>query len=188
MQENGKEMSQPQLIQKKLDNISQAQKERLFHIDFKRRFIGAVNRNNLVPRFGIKALAVTRDISLYKEIAPKNLIYGSSAKSCTQVDTFKPVFNYGSQQALLALWHGLADDHVEINNGLIVAEAPTQLNFPKLGTLAAVTKAIHQKKALKIECRTLSSGRTTREISPFVLVDNGLLIKHEKQTTSGTVL
>ncbi len=183
MQENGKEMSQPQLIQKKLNNISQMQKERLFYIDFKRRFLGTVNRNNL----GIKASAATRDISLYKEIAPKNLIYDSSAKSYTQADTFKPVFNHGGQQALPALYHGLGDDHVEINNGLIVAEAPIQLNFPKLGTLAAVTKSIHQKKALKIECRPLSSGRTTREISLFVLVDNDLLIKHEKQVTSGTV-
>ncbi len=55
----------------KLGDLSQAQQERLFHIDFKLRFLGAVNRNDLVNRFGIKAAAATRDISLYKELAPK---------------------------------------------------------------------------------------------------------------------
>ncbi len=40
--------------------------------------------------------------------------------------------------------------------------------------LAEVTKAIHQKKALKIDYRSLTSGQSTREIVPFALVDNGL--------------
>ena len=50
----------------KLEDINQAQQERLFHIDFKLRFLGAVNRNDLVSRFGIKVAAATRDIALYK--------------------------------------------------------------------------------------------------------------------------
>ncbi|PIE43044.1 MAG: hypothetical protein CSA50_07065 [Gammaproteobacteria bacterium] len=57
---------------------------------------------------------------------------------------------------------------------LVTAESPTQLNFPDLDTLAIVTQAIHQKKALQIQYRSLSSGLTTREIVPFALVDNGL--------------
>ena len=43
-----------------LDNVSQAQKERLFHIDFRLRFLGAVSRADLVNRFGVKAAAATR--------------------------------------------------------------------------------------------------------------------------------
>lgn len=169
MQESDREMSQPTL-----DDMSQAQKERLFHIDFKLRFLGAVNRNDLVSRFGIKSAAATRDISLYKEIAAKNLLYDTRAKSYTQTDTFKSVFKYSSNQALSALCHGLGDDHVGINNALIVSETPTQLNVLNLDTLAAVTKAIHQNKALKIEYRSLSSGLSNREIIPFAVVDNGL--------------
>ncbi|ONF43316.1 hypothetical protein BTO32_11580 [Marinobacter lutaoensis] len=37
-----------------LDDISQAQQERLFHIDFKLRFLGAVNRADLVTRYRIQ--------------------------------------------------------------------------------------------------------------------------------------
>lgn len=160
--------------QPKLEDISQAQQERLFHIDFKLRFLGAVNRNDLVSRFGIKAAAATRDISLYKELAPKNLIYDTKAKTYIEADQFKPLFDYQGSQALSALCYGLGDDHVSGSMSLVTAESPTQLNFPNLDVLAEITKAIHQKKALKIDYRSLSSGLSQREIVPFALVDNGL--------------
>jgi len=160
--------------QPSLENIHQAQRERLFHIDFKLRFLGTINRNDLISRFGIKAAAATRDISLYKELAPKNLVYDTKAKTYVQSDTFKPVFKYPGSQALSALCHGLGDDQVANNSSLVLSEAPTQLNLPNLDVLAEVTKAIHQKKMLKIGYRSLSSGSTIREIVPFAIVDNGL--------------
>ncbi|AGP82745.1 hypothetical protein I533_13925 [Alteromonas mediterranea MED64] len=159
--------------QPKIGDFSQAQQERLFHIDFKLRFLGAVNRNDLVNRFGIKAAAATRDISLYKELAPKNLIYDTKAKTYIEADQFKPLFDYQEGQALSALCYGLGDDHVSSNLPLITTEAPTQLNFPNLDVLAEITKAIHQKRALKVDYRSLSSGLSQREIVPFALVDNG---------------
>lgn len=159
---------------KLLDDISQAQQERLFHIDFKLRFLGTVNRNDLVNRFGIKAAAATRDISLYKELAPKNLIYDTKAKAYIEADTFNPLFNHQASQTLAALCYGLGDDHVSVNTPLVSSETPTQLNFPNLDVLAKVTKAIHQSKALNIYYRSLSSGLSQRDIVPFALVDNGL--------------
>ncbi|MDX1694525.1 MAG: WYL domain-containing protein [Ketobacteraceae bacterium] len=158
----------------KLEDISQAQQERLFHIDFKLRFLGTVNRNDLVSRFGIKAAAATRDISLYKELAPHNLTYDTKAKTYIGTNHFQPLFHYQGSQALSALCYGLGDDHVAGGSSLIAAESPTQLNLPNLNMLAEITKAIHQKKALKIDYRSLSSGLTRREIVPFALVDNGL--------------
>lgn len=165
---------QPLIEKKALENISQAQQERLFHIDFKLRFLGVLSRNDLVSRFGIKAAAATRDISLYKELAPKNLIYDTKAKTYIQAETFKPLFDYQGGQALSALCYGLGDDHVSDSMSLIAAESPTQLNLPNLDVLAEITKAIHQKKALKVVYRSLSSGLSQREIVPFALVDNGL--------------
>lgn len=161
-----------------LEGISQAQRERLFHIDFKLRFLGAVNRNDLVSRFGIKAAAATRDISLYKELAPENLIYDTKAKTYIEADQFEPLFAYQGRQALSALCYGLGDDHVSGSMSLVTTESPTQLNFPfswpNMDVLAEITKAIHWKKAIKIDYRSLSSGLSQREIVPFALVDNGL--------------
>ena len=157
-----------------LETINQAQKERLSHIDFKVCFLGTIGRNDLVSRFGIKQAAATRDITLYKELAPQNIEYDTKAKSYARSGTFKPLFDYSSSQALAALAHGFGDDFVGTHKGLIACEMPAQLNKPSLTTLSVLTRAIHQKKAVAITYRSLSSGRTTRQIVPFVLVDNGL--------------
>ncbi|WP_338352889.1 helix-turn-helix transcriptional regulator [Thalassolituus oleivorans] len=157
-----------------VENISQAQQERLFHIDFKLRFLGAVNRADLVARFGIKAAAATRDLSLYKELAPKNLEYDTKGKTYIQSDHFKPIFDYSQSQALAALCRGLGDDYVGIHKSLISAEIPTELNLPQLDVLAKISRAIYQRKALHIQYRSLSSGQSAREVVPFALIDNGL--------------
>ena len=157
-----------------LDEISQTQQERLFYIDFKLRFLGLINRTDLVSRFGIKAAAATRDLAQYKEIVPDNLIYDTKAKSYIQSDDFKPVFDYSGEQALAALCHGLGDDHVCTQTALVPAEAPSQLNTPNLDILAVVSKATYQKKILTVDYHSLSSGRSKRDIVPFTLVDNGL--------------
>lgn len=163
------DMPEPGLV-----DVSQTQKERLSHIDFKVCFLGTVGRNDLVSRFGIKEAAATRDITLYKELAPKNLEYDTKAKIYTRSNAFEPLFNYSSSQALAALAYGFGDDFVGMHKGFIACEMPAQLNRPSLSTLSVLTRAIHQEKAARITYRSLSSGRTTREVVPFVLVDNGL--------------
>lgn len=158
----------------KLEDISQAQQERLFHIDFKLRFLGAVNRNDLVCRFGIKAAAATRDIALYKELVPHNLTYDTKVKAYIGTSEFQPLFHYQGSQALSALCYGLGDDHVAGSSSLITTDSTTQLNLTNLDVLAELTRAIHQKKVLEIDYRSISSGLTQREIVPFALVDSGL--------------
>lgn len=157
-----------------LQSIAQTQRERLFHIDFRLFFLGAVNRNDLVSRFGIKEAAATRDITLYKELASKNLEYDTKAKTYIQREGFSPLFSYSSHQALAALLHGYGDDFVSSSNTFDAAEAPTQLHFPACDILAFVTRAIYSKQAVLISYRSLSSGLTQREIVPHSLIDNGL--------------
>lgn len=157
-----------------MKEFSQAQRERLVHIDFKSRFFGAFNRNDLVCRFGIKAAAATRDISLYKDLAPNNLVYDTKVKTYIVSDAFRPLFQHNGRQVLHALCQVQEDDQTIDNTALIPSEMPTQLNLPNLDVLAEITKAIFQRKVLKIEYRSLTSGHSVREIVPFVLVDNGL--------------
>lgn len=158
----------------KLADISQAQQERLSHIDFRLRFLGTVGRNDLIRRFGVKAAAATRDITLYKELASQNLDYDTKAKLYTRSEPFTPLFDYSRYQALTALVYGFGDDFVASHKAHIRCETPAQLNKPQLDTLSVLTRAIHLKKPVEITYRSLSSGKTTREIVPFVLVDNGL--------------
>ena len=154
--------------------ISQAQRERLFHIDFKLYFLGSVNRTDLVSRFGIKEAAASRDLSLYKDLAPKNIEYDTKAKTYIQRDGFLPLFEYSGSQTLAALLHGFGDDFVGTQKPIVTCEAPTQLNYPNIQTLAFITRAIHNSQVLNIQYRSLSSGLSEREIVPFALIDNGL--------------
>ena len=162
------------MVQSQLSIMNQAQRERLFHIDFRLYFLGTINRYDLELRFGIKQAAATRDISLYKELAPKNLEYDTKAKTYIQREGFEPLFNFNNNQALSALLYGYGDDFVMSNSAFVPTEAPTQLNLPSCDILACVTRAIHNKQAIKIRYLSLSSGLSQREVVPHTLVDNGL--------------
>ncbi len=162
-------MTSPQLA-----DVSQAQRERLSYIDFRLRFLGTIGRGDLVERFGIREAAATRDIALYRELAPQNLIFDTRSKRYRQTEAFAPLFEYPPQQALTALAQGFGDDFVTCYSPHIPCEVPGQLNTPHLEILAVLSRAIHQKKVVEMDYRSLSSGLTTRQIVPFVLVDNGM--------------
>jgi len=156
------------------EKIPQTQQERLFHIEFRLQFLGCVNRTDLVSRFGIKEAAASRDLSAYKQHAPNNLEYDAKEKKYFPGKSFKPIFEHETFQALSAIQYGFGDDFVGVPTSLITAETPTRLNYPNLDTLSKITKAIYQKKILRAEYHSLSSGNTKREIAPFALVNNGL--------------
>jgi len=158
----------------RLANISQAQRERLSHIDFRLRFLGSIGRNDLVERFGIKEAAATRDIALYRELASRNLVFDTRAKRYYRTEVFIPLFKYPTGQVLSALAYGFGDDFVTPHKPHIPCEVPTRLNTPHLDILAVLSRAIHQKKVIEMDYRSLSSGLSTRQIVPFALVDNGL--------------
>lgn len=158
----------------RLAQISQAQRERLSHIDFLVRFLGTIGRNDLVKRFGIKEAAATRDIALYRKLAPQNLIFDTRSKRYRQSDAFTPLFDHPARQALAALAHGFGDAFALPYKPHIPFETPVQLNAPHLDVLAVLSQAIYQNKVVELEYRSLSSGLTTRQFIPFVLVDNGL--------------
>lgn len=157
-----------------LEEISQAQKERLSHIDFRVYFLGEVRRSDLVSRFGIGEAAATRDITLYRELAPRNLDYDTTAKSYVISESFTPLFDYSPPQALAALSHGFGEDFIGTHKAMVPCDTPTELNRPLLPVLAVLTRAIHQKRVVSIQYRSVGSGLSTREIVPFTLVDNGL--------------
>jgi hypothetical protein len=158
----------------KLEQLSQIQRERLLNIDFRLYFLGSVNRNDLVTRFGMKEAAASRDLALYRDLAAKNIEYNPVIKTYIPRDSFSPLFNYTGNQALLALLYGIGDDFVGKESSLLVAEHPTQLNFPKVDLLAQITRAIYKEQAIKLEYLSLSSGSSERELCPYALVNNGL--------------
>lgn len=160
---------------KALSALSQTQKERLSHIDFRLMFLGIMQRSDLIQRFGMKEAAATRDIALYRKLAEKNIIYNTKERSYFYSAQFIPLFDYTPERALAALSSGFGDDYVGVHSkAMIPCETPAQLNITQLDTLSVLTRAIYQHQVVRIMYYSLSSGSSMREIVPFALVDNGL--------------
>lgn len=155
-------------------DISQAQKKRLSHVDFRVNFLGSITRSDLISRFGIKEAAATRDIAEYRRIAPNNLTYDGVAKQYIRGLNFEPLFEYSTSQVLTALTQGFGEDFVGNHKAFIACETQTRLSNPSLEVLSVLSRAIHQKKVVSITYQSISSGKSLREIVPFALVDNGL--------------
>ncbi len=158
-----------------LFELSQTQKERLSHIDFRLMFLGVMQRSDLIQRFGMKEAAATRDIALYRKLAGENITYKTKERSYFYNPNFIPLFEYSPERALAALSSGFGDDYVGVcSKAMIPCDTPTQLNRTQLKTLSVLTRAIYQHKVVKLKYYSLSSGGSIREIVPFALVDNGL--------------
>jgi predicted DNA-binding transcriptional regulator YafY len=157
-----------------LADLTQPQRDRLAFIELRVRFTGEIRRQDLVSRFGVQSAAASRDLALYKDLAPNNIDYDSKGKSYVISSEFRPAFDFPTERVLAWLSQAFGDGEPTKMKPWIVCDIPSRLSQPDLPTLAAVTRAISQERPLKIVYHSLSSGETKREVVPFALIDNGL--------------
>jgi WYL domain len=158
----------------KLADLTQPQRDRLSFLELRVRFLGEIRRQDLVTRFGIQTAAASRDLTLYKALAPSNIDYDPKGKSYVLGSDFRPVFDFPPERVLSWLTRGFGDGEPLVLKAWIANETPSRLTHPDLDVLASVTRAIHQECPLSVEYHSITSGRTEREIVPFALIDNGL--------------
>ena len=158
----------------KLADLTQPQRDRLSFLELRVRFLGEIRRQDLVTRFGIQTAAASRDLTLYKALAPNNIDYDPKGKSYVLGSDFRPVFDFSPERVLSWLTRGFGDGEPLVLKAWIANETPSRLTHPDLDVLASVTRAIHQECPLSVEYHSITSGRTEREIVPFALIDNGL--------------
>jgi predicted DNA-binding transcriptional regulator YafY len=166
-------VTQPQRV----ESLSHAQRERLAYIDFRLYFFGEIGRPDLIDRFGVAPAGATRDLALYREIAPQNITFDGSHKIYRIGQAFSPLFDHAPQRVLTALAQGFGDG---VNGPkqplqpLLPCESPTALSSPRMEVLAPICRAIHAKRPVAIRYHSMSSGESERVIVPFALVDTGL--------------
>lgn len=158
----------------RVESLSRVQCERLAYIDFRLYFFDEVGRPDLIDRFGVAPAGATRDLALYREIAPKNITFDGSNKIYRIGQAFSPLFNHASQRVLSALALGFGDGVNGVTPPLLPCESPAALSNPRMDVLAPICRAIRSKRPVAIRYHSMSSGETERVIVPFALVDTGL--------------
>ncbi len=154
-----------------LKGVPPSQVERLAFIEARVFFLGELRRADLAKRFSQASIQASRDLALYKELAPENLVYDFQAKTYLPGAKFKLIFNPTPERVLYWLKSGLGDG-LPHPQGLPTA-AVESLSLPKPAELALVTRAIYRKQVLEVTYVSLSNGRSEKQIVPHALVDNG---------------
>lgn len=158
----------------RVKNLSHAQRERLAYVEFRLYFMGVIGRPDLAGRFGIAPAGATRDLALYREIAPHNIEFDGSSKVYRIGKAFTPIFEHAPQRVLSALSLGFGDGINGEMKPLLPCESSPSLSNPQMEILAPICRAIHSKRPVAIHYHSMSSGESERVIVPFALVDTGL--------------
>ena len=158
-------------VDKELAQAPRSQVERLAYIAARLYFLDELQRQDIAQRFSVASVQASRDLSLYKQLAPKNLDYDYRARIYQPSDKFKRIFELSTEHVLWWLKSGLGDGLP--NPPGLPTESVNTLCIPDGDMLAQVTRAIYRRKVLEIKYLSLSSGYKTRQIAPHALVDNG---------------
>lgn len=62
-------------------------------IDFSLMFLGGIGRVEHAAKFDVASAVFTRDMALYRELAPENLVFSDKQKRYEVTSSFKPMLN-----------------------------------------------------------------------------------------------
>ena len=131
-----------------------------------------MSRKDVLERFEVATAAGTRDLALYRELAPLNVSY--EHKAYRYLPTFVPLFEHEVERVLAALTCGFGAGEPARGGAPVSHAVPGRLNQPQLETLATVTRAMQGGYALRLIYHSMKTGAGFREIVPHALVDSGL--------------
>lgn len=156
-----------------LAKLNYAQRERLAFIDFCLQFIGQLARADLVNHFKTGLASCSRDLTLYKELAPNNMTLKHETKQYYRTNEFTPVFEHNPEAILGSLCRGFGDG---LSQGISPSEKcidATRLIHPDAEVIATIMRAINKRHAVSCDYVSLSSGESSREIVPHAIANNG---------------
>ncbi|MCU8041100.1 MULTISPECIES: helix-turn-helix transcriptional regulator [Shewanella] len=150
-----------------------AQRNRLEFIDFCLYYFGEVSKTDLLRQFAVGSASCTRDLALYRELAPENLEFKHQTKRYHITQKFVPLFNHEPETLLSRLSQGMGEGVKQISPPGEHCVDAIRLIHPDSNTIATLMRAITQRRAISVRYHSLSSGETERELVPHVLVNNG---------------
>lgn len=166
---------------KPINELKWNTRKRLQFIEIMAFYTGVVTRSDIADAFNISDAAATKDLKLYNDLLPGNLIYTQNVFGYIPSPTFKEALADLSPQHTLPI---IANNQAsfgepekqrsiyEINAEQLILPS----RYPDKNTLANITRAIHSGKKLRAEYCSLSdrNSNQSRIIEPHSLIDTGL--------------
>lgn len=162
-------------------DVKWATRQRLQFIEILAWYTGVVTRGEVARAFGNSDAAATKDLKLYNDLAPGNLLYNHNVFGFVPHDSFQPLFADLSPAVVLpVIAANLAVTNgpygTDLVYGVPTAALPLPVRLPSMQTLAQITRAIHRHSKLRIQYRSLADQDSQKEriLEPHTLVNTGL--------------
>jgi len=151
--------------------------QRLEFIEFRLYWEGAINRSDLVDKFGVSVPQASNDLRRYQEIAPKNIVYDKSGKRYISAPAFEPVLTEPSAGQYLAQLRRSVAGESWLTNPPPVDFMPLPQRSVRVDVLRAVLKAVSAGTSMEIDYQSMGKARpapTRRWITPLGFAQDGL--------------
>lgn len=155
--------------------------QRLEFIEFRLYWEGAINRSDIMDRFGVSMPQASKDLTRYQELAPGNMAYNKSEKRYFPASCFEPRFLKPDPDQYLTQLQMIATDAV-LPEETWLLEPPKLASLPVLhrrvnpDLLRGLLGAVRNGQAVEILYQSLNPERPDpiwRGISPHAFASDG---------------
>lgn len=156
-------------------------RQRLRFIEVTAYFAGSIRNQDLVQAFDVSSPMATKDLRLYRDLAPGNLVVDTLIQGYRASGDFQPVVTDLDPAAALnalAVLHmpGFESLKGAAPGGVAAAHLELPLRLPAREVVATVGRAIRDQAQIEVQyfSVTESTPSITRVLEPRVLVHDGL--------------
>lgn len=158
-----------------MDNCERLIDSRMDFIEQLLLLKGWFTRGDLMCRFDIKEAAATREIAKYRKIngSENNLVFNNSLRRYEiKSDTFSPIF----KKEITTILSNLKNRNISNIVGFdgVGVDIFPWLSEPKLDVIAPISRAIINKKIIKISYFSVNNGSSKKTVAPHSIFDSGL--------------
>ncbi len=161
-------------------DVKWATRQRLEFIEIMAYYSGLVSRSDVAEAFGLSDAAATKDLKLYNDLAPGNLIYKHAVFGFVPAEGFQGLFaDLTPEKVLPMMAMNLAvaggPYQKESIYGLNMDSLPLPARLPSKEVLSQVSRAIRGHNKLEVQYRSLTdrNSNQARILEPHALVNTG---------------
>jgi len=163
-------------------NVRWGVERRLEFIEFRLFWEGGVNRAHLIETFGISVPQASKDLSLYQERAPGNVMYDKSAKRYIAAEGFSPLFLDTDPDGYLSRLRAVAEGSLAPEASWLAVPPEIDVTLtPKREidrhALRAILAAIRGNQSVEVLYQSMNRAKpepTWGRITPHALGYDGL--------------